>query len=128
MKGGIFLIYLQNGILGSRCNLLNELYNAKANTNHSHKNLATTTLGANIDFNDLRTEGVYLISWDNVQSASNAPSTAGGRLEVKSVYNGTRQIFYAYGGNQINQVSFHRGYYPNTQTWFEWRKINDSSI
>ena len=107
---------------------MNELYNAKANTNHSHKNLATTTLGANTDFNDLRTEGVYLISWDNVQSASNAPSTSGGRLEVKSVYNGTRQIFYAYGNNKINQVSFHRGYYPNTQTWFEWRKINDSSI
>ena len=107
---------------------VDSLNNAKANTNHTHKNLATSNLGANTNFNDLKTEGVYLISWDNVQSATNAPSTYGGRLEVKSIYNGTRQIFYAYGANQVNQVIFHRGYYPNSQTWFDWKKIEDSSI
>ena len=107
---------------------LTELYNAKANTNHTHKNLSTSNLGANTNFNDLKTEGVYLISWDNVQSATNAPSTYGGRLEVKSIYNGTRQIFYAYGSSQVNHVIFHRGYYPNSQTWFDWKRIEDSSI
>lgn len=107
---------------------LDSLNSAKANINHTHKNLATSNLGANTNFNDLKTEGVYLISWDNVQSATNAPSTQGGRLEVKSIYKGVRQIFYSYGSSQVNHVIFHRGYYPNSQTWFDWKKIEDSSI
>lgn len=117
-----------SGVLGNKYSSLSKLYSAKANTNHAHKNLATSNLGANTNFNDLKTEGVYLISWDNVQSATNAPSLYGGRLEVKSIYNGVRQIFYGYGSAPQQQVIFHRGYYPNSQTWFEWRKIEDSPI
>lgn len=107
---------------------MNELYNAKANINHTHKNLATTTLGANIDFNDLRTEGVYLISWDNAQSASNIPIKQGGGLAVIPIVNGIKQIYFIYSSSSSYQHIYHRNYYPPSQTWFEWRKINDSSI
>lgn len=107
---------------------VDSLNNAKANTNHSHKNLATTTLGANTDFNEITTEGIYRISWDNAQSASNIPTKQGGGLAVIPIFNGIKQIYFIYQSSSAYQQIYHRNYYPPSQTWFGWRKINDSSI
>lgn len=41
---------MESGVLGSRCNLLNELYNAKANTSHTHGVAKQTSTIANTTF------------------------------------------------------------------------------
>lgn len=99
------------------------LNNNKANINHTHNSLSPTTLGANVDFNNYKTEGVYVISWDNVQSATNAPNKTGGRLEVISVQNGVRQIYYNHGASESGLKIWWRNYYFTNKTWFDWQEI-----
>lgn len=99
------------------------LNNNKSNINHTHNSLSPTILGANVDFNDYKTEGTYIISWDSVQSATNAPNKTGGRLEVISVQNGVKQIYHNYESSESGLKIWWRNYYPTTNTWFDWQQV-----
>lgn len=103
--------------------IINTALSNKSNINHTHNSLSPTTLGSNVDFNDYKTEGTYVISWTNAQSATNIPNKTGGRLEVISVQAGVRQIYYNYGQFNSGLSIWWRNYYPNTDTWFDWEQI-----
>ena len=106
--------------------VINAALNGKANSNHTHNSLSPVILGTNVDFNNYKTEGTYVISWDSVQSATNAPNKTGGRLEVISVQNGVKQIYHNYGASESGLRIWWRNYYPTTDTWFGWRQIIDT--
>ena len=90
-----------------------------------HNSLSPVILGSNVDFNNYKTEGTYVISWDNVQSATNAPNKTGGRLEVISIQNGVKQIYHNYGASESGLKIWWRNYYPTSNTWFDWQQIID---
>lgn len=81
------------------------------------------TLGTNVDFNDYKTEGTYVISWTNAQSATNVPNKSGGRLEVISIQNGVKQIYHNYRESSSGLKIWWRNYYPTNDTWFDWQEI-----
>ena len=113
---------VQNKVVKAQLDSLN---NNKANKNHTHNSLSPVILGSNVDFNNYKTEGTYVISWDNVQSATNAPNKTGGRLEVISIQNGVKQIYHNYGASESGLKIWWRNYYPTSNTWFDWQQIID---
>ena len=107
---------------------LDSLNTTKANTNHTHNSLSPVALGANVDFNDYKTEGIYILSWTNAQTALNGPpGKVGGRLEVVSVQNGVRQIFHNYGQYDNGLRVYFRNYYASNDEWFDWHSLADNN-
>ena len=108
--------------------VINAALNGKANSNHTHNSLSPVALEANVDFNDYKTEGIYILSWTNAQTALNGPpGKVGGRLEVVSVQNGVRQIFHNYGQYDNGLRVYFRNYYASNDEWFDWHTLADNN-
>ena len=95
--------------------------------NHTHNSLNIFTLEPNVDFDDYKTNGIYNISWTNMQSASNSPTKTGGRLEVLQFTNGVRQNFYNYGSDNTGLKVFFRNFDGVNDVWMAWHSLADDS-
>ncbi len=74
----------------------------------------------NIDFNDYKKEGKYLI-WSAKQTGNtNAPDTQGGLLEVKAIPNGVKQTLSQYYAE--NPKIFYRIFHA-TAGWRAWKEV-----
>ena len=114
---------VQNKVINSEITSLN---NSLAN--HTHNSLKNYSLGSDVDLNNYKTEGIYILSWTNAQTALNAPpGKVGGRLEVVSVQNGVRQIFHNYGQYDNGLRVYFRNYYASNDEWFDWHSLADNN-
>lgn len=114
---------VQNKVINSEITSLN---NSLAN--HTHNSLKNYSLGSDVDLNDYKTEGIYIISWTNAQTILNGPpGKMGGRLEVVSVQNGVRQIFHNYGHYDNGLKVYFRNYFASNDEWFDWHTLADDS-
>lgn len=100
----------------------------KSNIGHTHNTLSKTILRPGADFNNYKEEGIYLLSWEDSQSASNLPVVQGGRLEVKDLFGGTIQIFYPYVPYETIMLIYYRIYYNSGAAWMGWKKLDNSPI
>lgn len=113
---------VQNKVINSEITSLN---NSLAN--HTHNSLKIFTLGTNVDFDDYKTNGIYNISWTNMQSASNSPTNTGGRLEVLQFTSGVRQNFYNYGSDNTGLKVYFRNFDGTNDVWMAWHSLADDS-
>ena len=95
------------------------LYNAKANTEHTHNSLTPILIPEGSDLNDYITQGSYYCQ-PNVVSATiaNTPHEQSFHLEVYR-HAGVRQVFMSYHPTVVK--TWERNYYNGN--WGAWRQV-----
>ena len=121
------------GAIGTNYNMLTRLYNAKANIEHTHKNIVKTGILPNgADLNDYTSVGYWTANIAVTASLLNKPtnppisSNSGIRLEVLENSNGVLQIITTYHIN-AEEVNIYFRHYTmmneSSSMWSDWNII-----
>ena len=120
------------GAIGTNYNMLTRLYNAKANIEHTHKNIVKTGILPNgADLNDYTSVGYWTANIAVTATLLNKPtnppisSNSGIRLEVLENSNGAIQIITTYHVN-AEQVNIYFRHYVErdvSDNWSDWNII-----
>lgn len=123
---------MDSGVLGNKYSSLSKLYSAKANIEHTHKNIVKTgTLPNGADLNDYTSVGYWTANISITTSLLNKPtnppisSKSGIRLEVLENSNGAIQIITTYSIAAENVNIYFRHYIvgESVSDWSDWNII-----
>ena len=116
------IAYVDNQIASVEGDVVIDL-ESKADRVHTHGfgDITIGSMGENADFNDYTTQGMFHISYNSAQSATNMPQKHRGLLIVRNLMNGSVSQLFQKSNPSSNEM-WYRTYYTDG-TWSNWQKM-----